>query len=179
VKPQNNIDFDKIDWSKIDREKAEFFYDEAITNLELIHKSYEGIFNKAIGMLSFSLPVLTALTGYLLLHLKEFSVPFLAMPICSAILLIAILVLLLLILLPKELNSALGEPSTYLTDDYYKNSMENIFKGNIKTLQECINEDYASLKTRACFLKVAIVLFAVFLIISAGSWVVAFLIRKP
>jgi hypothetical protein len=177
--PQKSIDFDKIDWSKIGKKKAKFIYDEAIARLDAIHKSNEGITNKAISMLSFSLPVLTAFTGYLILQWESITIPSRAMSICSIVSLVAILVLLLLILLPKGINTAQGEPSAYFTDDYYKNSMTDIFKGNIQTLHQYINDDYTIQETRANLFKAAILLFAIFPIISTLVWGLASLIAKP
>jgi membrane protein implicated in regulation of membrane protease activity len=176
LKPKNKsneIDFSVIDWSKVGLKKAEFIYGEAIARLDSIHKNNDGITNKAIGMLSFSLPILTALTGYFILQWGNMSVPLFFMSICSGVFLFAILVLLLLVLLPKGLNSAQGEPSAYFTDNFYSNSMEYILKGNILTLHRYINEDYAVQKLRANFFWVAVVLFAAFPIISAGVWAVA------
>jgi hypothetical protein len=172
MKAQDNIDFSKIDWKKIDREKAEFIYNEAIARLDSIHKNNEGITNKAISMLSFSLPILTALTGFFVLRWGSLSVPLIAMSVCAGIFLLAILVLLLLILLPQGLNSAQGGPSAYFTDNYYLNSMGDILKGNIQSLHQYINEDYTVQKFRANLFLAAVVLFAAFPTISAGVWTV-------
>jgi hypothetical protein len=176
---QSNIDFVKIDWSKIDREKAEFICKEAIGHLESIHESNDNITSRAIGILSFSLPVLTALTGFFVLQWGNLSTPIISVSICSMVLLSVILILLLLILLPKGSNSTQAGPIEYFTDDFYLSSMENIFKKNIQTLHQCINEDYAIIKSRFILLRVAIILFAGFPIISTVVWLVAFLVTKP
>jgi len=175
---QNNIDFDKIDWSKIGKKKAKFIYDEAIAYLDAIHKNDDDVTNKATNMLSFSMPILTALTGYFILTLKKISTPFLAMSICSIIFLFAILVLLLLILLPKGFYVAQGEPIAYFADNCYKKNMTDIFKENIEILQRFINDDRATHEKRATLLKAAIVLYTVFPLTSALVWVEAFLITK-
>jgi hypothetical protein len=172
MKVEKIKDFTKIEWSKIDREKAKFIYDEAIARLDSIHKNNDGITNKAIGMLSFSLPVLTALTGFFVLQWGKLSVPLLAASVCSAVSLFAILVLLLLILLPRGLNSPQGGPEAYFKDDYYRNDMENIFKGNIQTLHQYIIEDCAVMYLRGNFLRIAIVLFSAFPVITVVVWAV-------
>ncbi|MDR0322333.1 MAG: hypothetical protein LBI28_12600 [Treponema sp.] len=172
MQAQKDIDFSKIKWSKITREKAEFIYNEAIARLDSIHRNNDIITNKAIGMLSFSLPILAALTGYFILQIKELSTPLLAMSICAGVFLFAILVLLLLILLPRGINSAQGEPSAYFTDNYYLSSMLNILKGNIQTLHQYIKEDGTIQRERANLFNAAVVLFAIFPIISAGVWAV-------
>ena len=179
MQKQRKIDPSKIKWSEIDREKAEFIYNEAIARLDSIHKNNEGITNKAIGMLSFSMPILTALTGYFILQYGKLSTPLIAMSICSGVFLLAILILLLLILIPKGINSAQGEPSTYLNGDYYLKSIEDIFKGNIQTLQEYIDADGVVQRSRANLFLFAVVLFVSFPIISAGVWFVVSLCIKP
>jgi hypothetical protein len=175
---QDKIDFkenewSKIDWSKVGKKKAEFFYNEAIARMDSIHRNIDGITNKAVGMLSFSLPVLTALTGFFVLQWGKLTVPLLAASICSAVLLFAILILLLLILLPRGLNSAQGGPEAYFKDNYYHRNMENIFIGNIQTLHRYIIEDRAVMYLRGNYLRIAIVLFSVFPVITFGVWTIA------
>ena len=172
MQAQKTIDFTKIDWSKIDQTKAEFFYNEAIARLDTIHKNIDGMTNKALGMLSFSLPILTALTGFFILQWGDMSIPLLATSVCATIILFAILVLLLLILLPRGLNTAQGEPVAYFTDDYYQNSMDSIFKGNIQTVQQYIVEDRAILNWRGNLFRAAVILFTAFPVISAAVWIV-------
>ena len=177
---QNNIDFfDDIDWSKVDQEKAGFIYNEAIAYLDLVHKSDEDITNKATNMLSFSMPVLTALIGYFILQWGSISIPYRAMSICSIVFLVAILVLLLFILLPKRFNSPQGEPSAYFTNNYYKKDMTDILHGNIQALHKNINDDRTTQKNRAILLRATIVLYTGLPIISALFWLAAFLITEP
>jgi hypothetical protein len=53
-----------IKWDEIDEEKSKFIYGEAVAHLDSIHNNDEFITSKAIGILSFSLPILAALTGF-------------------------------------------------------------------------------------------------------------------
>jgi hypothetical protein len=173
MKQQNSIDFTKIDWLKIDGKKAEFIYNEAVARLESIHKNIDGITNKAVGMLSFSMPILTALTGFFVLQWGALSVPLFAASICSAVSLFAILILLLLILLPRGINSARGGPEAYFKDDYYQGDMGSIFMGNIQTLHRHIIEDQEIMYLRGNLLRAVIVLFSAFPLITAGVWAAA------
>jgi membrane protein implicated in regulation of membrane protease activity len=159
---QNSFDFSVIDWEKIDREKAEFIYGEAIARLDSIHKNIDGITNKALGILSFTMPVLTALVGFFLVQWGNLSIAFFSASVCAVIFLFAMLVLLLLILLPRGVNSAQGEPETYFTDGYYLNNMDTIYKGNIQALHNSINEDRTILNIRGKLFRAAIVLLAAF-----------------
>ena len=172
MQANQSIDFSSVDWNSVPEKKAEFIYYEAIARLNSIHKNIDAITNKALGMLSFSLPILTALTGYFVLQWGNASTPILAMSISAAIFLFAILLLLLLILLPRGLNSAQGEPAAYFTDNYYKNNMDNIFRGNIQTLHNCIHEDRKILYWRGNLFRGAIVLFTAFPLITVVVWAV-------
>jgi membrane protein implicated in regulation of membrane protease activity len=167
MKAQDSTDFSKINWSGIDKEKAEFIYNEAIARLDSIHKNIDGITNKALGMLTISIPIMTALVGFFVIRWGNISTALFATSICAIVFLFAILVVLLLILLPRGVNSAQGEPSTYFTDDYYLQNMENIYKGNIQTLQNYINGDRAVLNLRGNLFRAAVLLFASFPAITA------------
>jgi len=167
MKTDKTIDFTKIEWSKIGRKKAEFIYNEAIARLDSIHKNNDGITNKALGLLTISLPIMTALIGFFILQYGTLSAILVATSVCSAIFLFVILVVLLLILIPREVNSAQGEPLTYFTDDYYLQEMGNIYKGNIQALQNCINEDRAVLNYRGKLFMAAVLLFASFPVVTA------------
>ena len=157
---QNTFDFSKIDWPEIDREKAEFIYNEALGRLDSAHRNNDGITNKALGMLTLAVPLLAALTGFFAVRWGALAAPFFAASVCAAVILFAITVLLLLILLPMRVNSGREEPSTYFTDGYYKNNMEHIFKGNIQTLQKHIDEDLKILHLRGGLFRAAILLFS-------------------
>ena len=170
MQAQNNIDFSKIDWGKIDKEKAEFIYYEAIARLDSIHKNNEVITNKALSMLSFSVPILTALVGYFILQWGTLTIPLQIISFCSVIFLFVIFILLLHVIIPEGFSSAQGGPSAYFTDGYYLRSMEDIFKGNIQDLHSSINEDIAVQKKRAYIFKAAVLTFAFFPIILVIIW---------
>jgi membrane protein implicated in regulation of membrane protease activity len=162
MKSLNGINFTQIDWTKLDREKSEFIYNEAIARLDSIHKNIDRITDKALGMLSFAMPVLAALVGFFLVQWGSLSTALFSASVCAVIFLFAVLVLLLLILLPRGVNSAQGEPETYFTNGYYLNTMETIYKGNIQALHNYINEDRAILNMRGKLFRAAIVLLAAF-----------------
>jgi membrane protein implicated in regulation of membrane protease activity len=178
MKLRNSIDFTQIDWSKLDREKSEFIYNEAVARLDSIHKNIDGITNKALGMLSFAMPVLTALVGFFLVQWGSLSTALFSASVCAVVFLFAILVLLLLILLPRGVNSAQGEPETYFTDGYYLNNMDAIYKGNIQALQTSINEDRTVLNMRGKLFRAAIVLLAAFPLAASVVMAVTSIVAK-
>jgi hypothetical protein len=156
---QNSFDFSIVDWEKIDREKAEFIYTEALGRLDSIHQNNDGMTNKALGLLTLAVPLLAALTGFFAV-LGGLSAPLLAASACAAAVLFATLIFLLLVLLPRGINPGRVEPVQYFMADYYKNNMENLFKGNIQSLQKMIDEDLAILVSRSNLFRVAILLFS-------------------
>jgi hypothetical protein len=179
MKTQSKFDFSNIKWSKVDREKANFIYGEAIARLDAIHKGNDAINDKASGMLSFSMPVLTALVGFIVSQWGVAKVPALAASVCAALFLFAILVLLLFILMPRGINSAQGEPSTYLGNNYYSEKMKIFLRGNIEILQDYIEKDSVTQKSRADLYWAAVLLYAIFPVISAVVWIVVSVCIKP
>jgi hypothetical protein len=167
MKQEVSVDFAKIEWTKIDREKAEFIYNEALARLDSVHKNNDGITNKALGMLTLAVPVLAALTGFFAVQWGNLSVPLFAASICSGVFLFAILAALLLVLFPRGVTAGQGEPATYFSNDYYFQNMENIYKGNIQSLQKQIDEDRSVLYLRGNIFRIAILLFAAFPVVTA------------
>ncbi|MCL2608660.1 MAG: hypothetical protein FWD94_01975 [Treponema sp.] len=172
-KADKGFDFSSVQWKLVSQEKAEFIYGEAVERLNFLHRNIDGMTGKAMGMLSFSLPVLTALSGYFVLQWGGASIPLLAASVCAAAFLFAILVLLLLILLPRGLNPAQGEPATYFSAGYYKGGMADILKGNVQALQRCMEEDRAVLRLRGNLFRAAVVLYAAFPLAAVAAWAVA------
>jgi hypothetical protein len=160
MRARDTIDFKHIDWKKIDREKAEFFYGEALGRLDSIHQNNDGMTNKALGLLTLAVPLLAALIGFFAVQWGSLFMPFLVASVCAAVILFATVIFLLLVLLPRGINPGRVEPAQYFMDGYYKNNMENIFKGNIQSMQKMINEDLAILTSRGSLFRVAILLFS-------------------
>jgi hypothetical protein len=169
MKPQNDIDFGKIDWAEIDREKAEFIYTEALGRLDSAYRNNDGITNKALGMLTLAVPLLAALTGFFAVRWGVLSAPLFVASLCAAVVLVATTVLLLVVLLPRGVNSGQAEPRTYFTANYYKNSMENIYKGNIQALQKQIDEDLKILNLRGTVFRAAVLLFSALPALAAAA----------
>jgi hypothetical protein len=159
MKPKS-FDFSTVDWGKIDREKAEFICGEALGRLDSVHQNNDGITNKALGLLTLAVPLLAALIGFFTVRWGGLSAPFLAASACAAAVLFATVIFLLLVLLPRGVNPGRVEPVQYFTDNYYKNNMEDIFKGNIQSLQKMIDEDLAVLVSRGNLFRVAVLLFS-------------------
>jgi hypothetical protein len=157
---QSPLDYSIVDWEKIDREKAEFIYAEALGRLDSIHQNNDGITNKALGLLTLAVPLLAALTGFFAARWGGLSVPSLAASVCAAAVLFATVILVLFVLLPRGVNPGRVEPARYFTDGYYKNNMEDIFKGNIQSLQKMIDEDLAILTSRGILFRAAILSFS-------------------
>jgi len=99
-----NIDFSKIDWDSISEDKAEFLYKEALEYHKGIIENNNRINDKALGMLSFTMPIMTALAGYFAITWGTASQPLLFAAICACVCLFVIVFNLLLILIPRGIN---------------------------------------------------------------------------
>ena len=66
MKKQETMDFKKMDWSKVDREKAEFIYNEAAEYNDRLIESINNLNSKASSLLAAALPVFSAAAGFLL-----------------------------------------------------------------------------------------------------------------
>jgi hypothetical protein len=165
---QNSFDFSiiDIDWEKIDREKAEFIYDEALDRLDSIHQNNDGITTKALSLLTLMVPPFAALIGFFAVQWGGLSMPLFAASVCAAVILFATVIFLLLVLLPRGVNPGRVEPVQYFMDGYYKNNLEDILKGNIQSMQKMIDEDLAILTFRGNLFRVAILLFSAIPVVS-------------
>jgi hypothetical protein len=157
---QNSFDFSIIDWEKIDREKAEFIYGEALGRLDSIHQNNDGITTKALSLLTLMVPPFAALIGFFAVQWGGLSTPLFTASVCAAVILFATVIFLLLVLLPRGVNSGRAGPGQYFMDGYYKNNMADIFKGNIQSMQKMIDEDLTILTFRGNLFRVAILLFS-------------------
>jgi hypothetical protein len=54
------IDFKKMEWSKVDRQKAEFFYNEAVEYNDTLIAAINNLNGKAFSLLAMALSVLSA-----------------------------------------------------------------------------------------------------------------------
>jgi len=161
MQAKNNIDFTKIEWDKIDREKAEFIYNEAVEHHKGIIENNNHINDKALGMLSFSMPIMTALAGYFAITWGKVSQSLFAAAVCAGLCLLIIVINLLLILIPRGINFAAGTPGAYFTGEYYKRDMREIFIGNITNLHNCIMQDRIVMNKRAYLFRIAVTFCAI------------------
>jgi hypothetical protein len=67
MKNQVRLDFAKIEWNMVDREKAEFFFKEAIEFNNKVIGDINTLNNKGFAILAISIPVLCAAADLLLL----------------------------------------------------------------------------------------------------------------
>ena len=169
VKAQDIIDFKNIDWGKVDREKAEFIYREALDNHRGIVDNINVINSKASGMLSFTMPVMAALVGFFAATLGAVSVSLFAASLCAGLFLFLILLLLLFVMMPQGIFPGTGSPGAYFTADFYKGDMRHLLIGNIMSLHEAVIHDKRVLYTRGRIFRIAVVLCAA---LPAASFIV-------
>ena len=166
MQANDNIDFSKIDWDTVSKHKAEFIYNEALEHHRGIIENNNRISDKALGFLSFTMPIMTALAGYFIVSWGTTSKPLFYAGASAFIFLFVILFFLLLIIIPRGIYEGTGSPSAYFTDDYYKRKMRGLYIGNITNLHNSILHDRKILNQRGFFFKVAVILCAIFPAIS-------------
>jgi hypothetical protein len=112
------------------------------------------------------MPVMAALAGYFAVTWGSASVPLFAAAAVSSLFLFAIMILLLLIIVPQGIFQGAGSPAAYFTADYYKRDMRQLFIGNTINLHNTILHDRKVMYARARLFRAAVVLCAVFPVVS-------------
>jgi hypothetical protein len=163
---QDNIDFSAIDWNSITQEKAQFILNEALEHHRSIIENNNRTNDKALGMLSFTMPIMTALAGYFAIFWGDTSLPLFLASIFACICLFVTVLSLLLILIPRGINQGAGSPGAYFTDEYYKRDMRGLLIGNITNLHECILSDRELMYKRAFCFRIAVTFYAILPVVS-------------
>ncbi|MDR1506339.1 MAG: hypothetical protein LBI67_04490 [Treponema sp.] len=173
MQAQNVIDFKKMDWSKVDREKAEFFYNEATDHNDRLLESINNLNSKAFSLLAIALSILSATAGFLLSIWNEADKrPIAVILLFASFCLTAAVILLLLAVFPRSIYLSKGKPSSYFTGDFYKADMPHLFSFGIASLNTYIqhNQKIENRRSRflvagtVAFIATPIVTIAVFLI---------------
>jgi len=166
MQARDNIDFSAIDLDSITQEKAEFILQEALEHHRGIIENNNRINDKALGMLSFTMPIMTALAGYFAISWGNVSPPYFCAALVACICLLVIVFCLLLILIPRGINQGTGSPSAYFTDEYYKRDMRGLLIGNIINLHNCILSDRELMYERAHSFRIAVTFCAILPVVS-------------
>lgn len=162
----NDINFSKIDWKSVDEKKAEFIYKEALEHHKDIIENNNRISDKAIGLLSFTMPIMTALAGYFAIAWGSVSNPLSLAAGFAGFCLFVITINLLLILMPRGINNGTGSPGAYFTGEYYKRDMRELLVGNITNLHNAILQDRIVMNKRALNFRVAVTFCAILPVVS-------------
>jgi hypothetical protein len=156
------IDFKAIEWDTVDGEKAAFIYREALEFNRSILENINVINDKAMGLLSFTMPVMAALVGFFVVSWADASTPLFAAAITAGSALFLVLVFLLMVIVPYGIHSGTASPLAYFTAEFYKGSMKALFIGNIMTLCEKITANQKTLYLRGCLFKAAVLVCTAF-----------------
>jgi len=159
---QDNIDFSKIDWDEVYKEKAAFIYQEALEHHRGIIENNNRINDKALGLLSFTMPIMAALAGYFAISWGTASKPLFYAALCACFFLFAVVLFLLLVIIPRNVYEGYGSPGAYFTANYYKRNMLGIYVGNITNLHNTIIHDRKIMVQRGLIFRIAVILLAVF-----------------
>ena len=161
MQSEKKIDFTKIDWKSVTKEKAEFLYKEAVEHHKGIIEDNNRINDKAIRMLSFTMPIMTALAGYFAISWENVSLPLLFAGSTAGVFLLITVFLLLYIIIPRNIFQGPESPGAYFTDDSYKRDMRKLFIGNIISLHNCILHDRKVMKKRDFHFRLAVTACAI------------------
>lgn len=172
------IDFKKMEWSRVDRQKAEFFYNEAVGYNDTLIVNINNLNGKAFSLLAMALSVLAAAVGFLLaVWEKEHNTPLtLVLSVASAGMAVTA-ALLLLAVFPRRVYLSRGTPASFFTGNFYKADMLHQLSFGIASLNTFITHNHAVEHFRSRFLLAGslsffatpIVTFAAFLI-CLPSW---------
>ncbi|MDR3173012.1 MAG: hypothetical protein LBU19_02070 [Treponema sp.] len=160
MRAQDSIDFRTIDWTAVDREKAEFIYRDALEFNRGILENINVINDKAMGLLSFTMPIMAALVGFFVVSWANTSASLFAAAVTACAALCLVLIFLLVVIVPYGIHSGTGSPMAYFTAEFYKGSMKALLIGNIMTLCDKITANQKILYLRGYLLKIAVLLCA-------------------
>jgi hypothetical protein len=155
------IDFKKIDWKAVDREKAKFFYNEALAFNNRLIDDINSLNSKALTITGFLLPVMSAAAGLLLASWGGEGRDALTAAMISACCgFFAALVFLLLAIFPRGVYRGEGDPESYFSGNYYRADMFTLFTCGIATLHRAIEHNYRVLRYRGKMFLTGILAFA-------------------
>jgi len=158
MKAKETIDFTKIDWDKVDIEKAEFFFKAAQNYNNKVIEDLVNTNSKAYTLICVMLPVLSAAIGFLLTRGEgqEKIIGILALfSLLSAI----GLILLFVAIIPKKFYRGEGSPEQFFRGNYYKNDLFTIYTGGIAANQKYIDRNDKLLKWRNALITAGLSIF--------------------
>jgi hypothetical protein len=154
------IDFKKIDWSKVDKEKMEFFFNEAREYNNKLIDDLNSLNNKAFSLMALALPVASAVTGLLLSALNAGNgnamIPSLIAAGCG---MGVTLVCLFLVVFPRRVYRSEGTPEMFFSGRYYKADMATILSGGIASFHKYILHNHKVMQRRTVCLVCGIIAF--------------------
>jgi hypothetical protein len=166
MRAKDVIDFRTVEWTAVDEEKAAFIYREALEFNRGLLENINVINDKAMGMLSFTMPVMAALVGFFVVSWANTSTPLFAASVTACSALFLVLVFLLAVIVPYGVRSGAGSPMAYFTAEFYKGNMRALLIGNIMTLCEKSTANQKILYRRGCLFRAAVLACAIFPLVS-------------
>jgi hypothetical protein len=153
------IDFKKIDWDKVARKKAEFFYNEATEHNDRLIEAINNLNGKAFSLLAIALPIMSAAAGFLLTVGNNADKMPVAVLLVASIGLAVTIILLLLAVFPRTIYLSKGSPDSYFTDNFYKADMHHLFSFGIASLNTYIQNNRKIEKYRSRLLVAGTLVF--------------------
>jgi hypothetical protein len=174
MKNQKAIDFTKIDWKTVDREKIDFFFNEARDFNNKLIDDIQNLNNKIFSLLALTLPIISATMGYLLtVWGNKDKEPLSWALLCASGGFAISLFFSLLAFFPRPVFRGGGAPEVFFSGSWYKADIYTILSGGIASYHKFIIRNFKTMGYRNFLLRTGIVTF----ILTFPLTVLVFLLR--
>jgi hypothetical protein len=155
MKVKKEIDFTKIEWDRLDQEKLQFFFKEAVDCNDTLLYDINNLNSKAFQLLSILFPVLSAAIGFLLaIWGKEGKEPITIALIVASVGMILIVASLLLAVFPRQVYPGRLAPNMIFANSLYKAPITKLLADGIASYNSYIASNYNVMKYRGLFLTI-------------------------
>jgi len=156
-KAEKQIDFTKIEWNSLEKERLRFYFKEAVEANDAVLNSLRNINDKAYQFLTIASAMVAALAGFLFAVWGKVGKEAVAVAaLCGCIWLGLIMIVLLLAVWPRTVESGRATPGSLFSSDLYKAPMETHLADGIASYHQYICSNRNVVKFRSGFLTAGI-----------------------
>ena len=157
---ENKIDFTKIDWDSIDFEKLQFCFKEAVEANDALINGINKLNTKAFRLLTISVTILTALTGFLITIWDSPGKEILANTIlCASVAFSYITLLFIIVIFPRSISLGRATPETLFSNNNYRQPMKKHYADGIASYHKYIGQNRKVEAFRSGFLTAGMICF--------------------
>ena len=155
--------WEKIDWTKVGKEKALFLHQEAKENEHEVVAAINAMNQKAFNVLALTLPLLIVMVSALLSQWSVLNLDVRWAGLVMSVGLFLSATFLFIAVFPRGIIYAASPPDVYFSNDYYKKPMLDILHGDLMGAARDIEHNEKILKYRGNCVRIG---FAVLLTIT-------------